>query len=104
MKAKYQANSENKKAALRAYSKAQYSLSPDKKAHSKARYKATLPQEKSSSHACYQRNQDSIHALKRDRYALAEPKPEQNKLYMKNIQGKMLNDVRTKCQLILTFN
>ena len=104
-KSRYQTNPETKQATSRANSKAQYSLDPDKKksasrAYSKEQYKANPSAKKASSRAYHSKNKDSIC---RDRYALAEPKPDQVELYMKDIQDKMCSDAKTKRQLIKTF-
>ena len=103
-KQQYSLDPEKKKAASRAYSKQQYNLNPDKKkAESKARHNANRSAKNASSRAYHSKNKDSICALKRDRYALAEPKPDQVELYMKDIQNKMCSDAKTKRQLIKTF-
>ena len=87
------------RSAWRAYSSKQYRLNPDKRrlsqehviasnpdkkrAASKARYEANPGTKRASSRAYRQQNQES--AIRRDRYALAEPKPDQVELYMKNV-------------------
>ena len=75
-----------KKSASRAYSKQQYKANPSAK--------------KASSRAYHSKNKDT---LRRDRYALAEPKPDQVELYMKDIRNKMCSDAKTKRQLIKAF-
>ena len=103
-KSKYQANPESKRSSSRAVSKERYGLDPDKKkADSKARHNANRSAKNESSRAYHSKNKDSICALRRDRYALAEPKPDQVELYMKDLQNKMCSDAKTKRQLIKSF-
>ena len=115
VRALYRAQPDRKKAAVRALYRAQ----PDrKKTALRALYRAQPDRKKAASSAYFSRNQsarkmyfrkyyashkDDICLVKRARYALAEPKPAQKGLYLKNMQANLLRNFEARTELTNAF-
>ncbi len=95
---------DKKKAASRAYSKRSYSIAPErKKAYSKISYAKNHRAKSKYFKKYYAKHKESMRATRRDRYALAEPKPDVKELYLKAMQAHMLHDSEARSELTNAF-
>ena len=70
-----------------------------KKQTSRAHYKKNATKKLT---ACerYSQNKESICALKRDKYALSEPKPVTKDAYLKDLENNLLGNKKSKGRLV----
>ena len=99
-RASYRANPHKKRAA----SRASYRAKPDKKRAANRKYYAKTARAKLKFYKkFYAKHREEIYTSRRDRYALAEPKPAAKEFYVKEMQRHLLNDSGARNELMEAF-